>query len=64
MSYEEGQAIRQKWADGATAELLGFRAAEHEPSPRMMSQDPYIQQRYDQGFHDGKAMLLTEEVTA
>lgn len=64
MTYDEALAIRKKWADGAVAEQLGFQAALIEPTPRIMSEEPYIQQRYDQGFHDGKAMLMQSGVTA
>ena len=64
MTYDEALAIRKKWADGAVAEKLGFQAALIEPTPRIMSEDPYIQQRYDQGFADGKAILLAQGVTA
>lgn len=56
-TYEEAVAVRQKWALGALAELLGFQAAEHEDALRLMSEDPYLQGRFEQGFFDGKAIL-------
>jgi hypothetical protein len=58
MTYDDGLAIRQKWADGAMAELLGFKA------PRLMSENPYLQGKYQQGFADAKAMMLCEEVAS
>jgi len=62
MTYDEALAIRKKWADGAAAELLGFKAALHDPSPRLMSAEHYLQQRFDQGFADAKAILAAHEV--
>lgn len=62
MTYDEALAIRKKWADGAIAEQLGFQAALHEETPQLMSDDPYIQQRYAQGFHDARAILLCAQL--
>jgi len=61
MTYEEGLAVREKWHHGASFEYLGFKASQKEPSPRIVSDDPYMQSRYDCGFADGKAMLQAEQ---
>ena len=59
---EEALHQRRKWIDGAIAEYLGFCAAEHEPSPRIVSTDTYIQERYDRGFIERKAIRQQSEV--
>ena len=60
MTYDEGLSIRQKWADGAMAELLGFKAAMYSGGPRLFSTSEYMQQRYEQGFVDGTAMKMAD----
>ncbi|MDH4327457.1 MAG: hypothetical protein OEW25_00975 [Nitrospira sp.] len=60
MTYLEGLEIRKKWSNGAIAEQLGFQAAQWDSEPRQMSGDTYLQQRYNQGFYDAKAMMIQE----
>lgn len=57
MTYDEALELRKKLVNGATAEQLGFQAALRDEHPRQMSADPYLQGCYEQGFHDGKAIL-------
>lgn len=61
MTYDEGLAVREKWHRGASFEWYGFKSARSEPSPRIVSDDPYMQSRYACGFADGKAMLQAEQ---
>ena len=61
ISYDEHLAKRKKWVDGAVAEQLGFQAARWDEKPRQMSKDPYLQQRYDQGFTEAKEVLKREK---
>lgn len=64
MTYDEALAVRKKWAHGAQAELLGFQAAQFEHTMRVISTDPYTQQRYEQGFTDGMAIVQADEQEA
>lgn len=63
MTYEEGSAVREKWALGAVAEYHGFADASSMEQPQVKYATLYEQQRYDQGFADGKAMLMFRQVT-
>ena len=62
MTYEEGSAIREKWANGAVAEYHGFVDAATSTVALEKYTDPYQQQRYEQGFADGRAMRMHGEV--
>jgi hypothetical protein len=58
MTYQDALEIRKKWSNGAIAEQLGFQAAQWDSEPRTMSEDAYLQSRYNQGFSDAKAIML------
>jgi hypothetical protein len=60
MNYDEALGIRQKWTDGAAAEQIGFQQALYSDEPMTLTPDPYLQQRYLQGFHDAKAILAQQ----
>ena len=62
MTYQEGSAIREKWANGAVAEYPGFVDAASSTVALEKYADPYQQQRYEQGFADGRAMRMHGEV--
>lgn len=57
ISFEEALAQRQKWSQGAKAEELGFAAAKWESTCRRISRDAYLQERYEQGFSDGRTLI-------
>jgi hypothetical protein len=61
MTYHEALEIRKKWVNGSIAEQLGFQAAQWDNQPRLMSEDQYLQERYNQGFADAKAILAQVE---
>ena len=63
MTYDTLKQQRLKWLLGAEAEYAGFCGAAIFPAPLKYSADDYAQQRYTEGFRDGKAALAQEQQT-
>lgn len=61
VTYQEHVAQRKKWLEGARAELAGFIQAVMPGDPPRYSRDEYEQQRYMQGFADGRTVLQVEQ---
>ena len=60
-TYAEHRAWLQKMEAGAIAELQGFISARWATKPAPYShENPYAQQRFEQGYEDGKAILSVE----
>lgn len=62
-TYAQHLNFLQLVLSGAMAELQGFRDAEHLEVPAMVLVPKHQQSRYMQGWHDGKAKKIQEEVT-
>ena len=62
MSYDDHFEVRRKCMHGAMAEYHGWVSARHAPSPLPYSCDRYLQQRYEQGYEDGKTALICDTV--
>lgn len=60
VGYQEHLAYLIKQEMGARAERYGFVDAKEQSVPTPFGTD-YEQQRYQQGFDDGKIMLAVEE---
>ena len=62
VTYQEHLEFLVKQEMGARAERYGFVDARlHVTAP--FSGDPYEQQRYQQGYEDGKVMLSVQEAS-
>jgi hypothetical protein len=61
ITYAEHVAQRKKWVAGAQAELAGFIQATAPGDPPCYSRNKYEQERYLQGFHDGRMVLQVEQ---
>jgi len=57
--YDDHKAKRQQWMKGAEAEYHGFCSAQFATRClECYSHDPYIQQRFTQGYEEGIMCLL------
>lgn len=64
MTYQEALEIRRKWYRGAAAEYTGFMDAGSSTKRTLMFEAQYEQQRYEQGYTDGTAILEVYGVSA
>lgn len=62
-SYAQHKAFLEMVARGGEAELAGFLEAAERPCADFQRYEGALQRRYLQGFQDGKAKLMCEEVT-
>jgi len=60
VTYNEHLAWLKQQQVGAMAEFHGFINAQWATKPAPYSQDPYVQQRFESGYEDGKMMLSVD----
>lgn len=62
ITYDQHREFLEHVAEGAQAELMGFRHAQEYDHAPMYSGRKLLQARYELGFRDGKAKMLQDEL--